>query len=219
MAQQGQGFGGFRSWPLARTLVLSFLAGSVVNGSEPVIVRPPSVVPPSPRGEGTASLPVQVGSRLLMSDPATPITSVDQLLHLDQAALESLYRSSGSVSVPPGKVKGRVILFPGSRINPSSARIARLFWQGKTFNNEEAMAVNRFFGLKMIKGQVYQDQSWLDGQPALILDYSKTSLLYRPYRDEIREVGPGVYLGLMYSRTTPCPTFKMYFALQTSPCP
>ena len=34
--------------------------------------------------------------------------------------------------------------------------------------------------------------------PAIILDYSKTSLVAGMIRDEIRQVGPGVYLGQVY---------------------
>jgi hypothetical protein len=47
----------------------------------------------------------------------------------------------------------------------------------------------------------------------LILDYSRTSRVYAQYRDEIRQVGPGLYLGVMHARTAPQPTFKTYFAL------
>ena len=57
-------------------------------------------------------------------------------------------------------------------------------------------------------------ESWYDGRPALILDYSRTSRLYSPYRDEIRQVGPGLYLGRMYERTAPQPTLTTYFALE-----
>ena len=80
-----------------------------------------------------------------------------------------------------------------------------------------ASAVNRFFGLPMIRAQVFQDQSWLDGAPALVLDYSRTSRVYAQYRDEIRQVAPGLFLGLMYARTTPQPTLRMYFALESQP--
>src|SRR2546421_327244 len=66
-------------------------------------------------------------------------------------------------------------------------------------------------------GNVYHDTSWYDGRPALILDYADTSLVYKKYRDEIREVAPGLYLGLMYKRRCPQPKFKMYFALQACP--
>ena len=60
-------------------------------------------------------------------------------------------------------------------------------------------------------------ESWRDGGPALILDYSQTSLLYAPYRDEIRQIAPGLYLGLMFDRNTCPPKLKMYFALECLP--
>ncbi|SIO60238.1 hypothetical protein SAMN05444166_6320 [Singulisphaera sp. GP187] len=151
-----------------------------------------------------------------LSNTAVPITSIDQLLRMDRGALDVLYQSSGAAPMPVGKVKGRVILYPGTGLTRPASKVARLMWQGKIFKNEQPMAVNRFFGLKVIKANVYQDQSWLDGRPSLILDYSQTSRLYAPYRDEIREVGPGIFLGLMYSRTQPDPTLKMYFALEAT---
>ncbi len=93
---------------------------------------------------------------------------------------DQVYQSSNAVSLPAGKVKGRVILFPGTRITRPASKVARLMWRGKIFKNEQSMAVNRFFGIKMIKANVYQDQSWLDGRPSLILDYSQTSPPLRP---------------------------------------
>lgn len=90
-------------------------------------------------------------------------------------------------------------------------------WQGKVFHPEDSTAINRFFGVRMIRGRLYSAPSWMDGRPSLILDYQDTSWVYGKYRDEIRQVAPGVYLGLMYERATPRPTFKMYFALETLP--
>lgn len=91
---------------------------------------------------------------------------------------------------------------------------ARLVWQGKTIDPSGASATNRFFGLPMIRGQLYQGQSWLDGGPAVILDYAETSRVYAQNRDEIRQIAPGLYLGLMYGRTEPQPTLKLYFVLE-----
>jgi hypothetical protein len=54
--------------------------------------------------------------------------------------------------------------------------------------------------------------SWLDNQPAIILDYSKTSLVARSVRDEIREVGPGTYLGIVYIGHTKTINFVLQFA-------
>jgi len=97
------------------------------------------------------------------------------------------------------------------------ARGTRLVWQGKVFDPAESAAVNRFFGLPIVRAQVYQEQSWLDGAPTLVLDYSRISRIYAQNRDEIRQVAPGLLLGLMYARTTPQPTLRMYFVLEVQP--
>jgi hypothetical protein len=95
------------------------------------------------------------------------------------------------------------------------SRGARIFWQGKVFEPGGNAAVNRFFGMRIIRGQVFEGPSWLDGQPSLVLDYSQTSRVYANNRDEIREIAPGLFLGLMYDRTTAPPGLQMYFALQS----
>ena len=59
--------------------------------------------------------------------------------------------------------------------------------------------------MRMVRGQLYEGPSWLDGRPSLVLDYSQTSRIYADNRDEIRQVAPGLFLGLMYNRTTSPP--------------
>jgi hypothetical protein len=46
--------------------------------------------------------------------------------------------------------------------------------------------------------KVYNGDSWLDGRECIVLDYSDTSLVAHWIRDEIREIGPGTYLGKVY---------------------
>ncbi|HWE36801.1 MAG TPA: hypothetical protein VG406_09565 [Isosphaeraceae bacterium] len=143
----------------------------------------------------------------------TPLT-MDRLVRMGPAELEALYRGAGVGAMPAGKVRGRAIVRPGQRIGPTLSRGARILWQGKVFRPEDATAVNRFFGVRAVRGQTSVGPSWLDGRPSLILDYSRTSLVYARVRDEIREVAPGLYLGLMYARSSPRPTFRMFFALE-----
>jgi hypothetical protein len=131
--------------------------------------------------------------------------------------LDQLYQRSPAAPVPCGKVQGRALMRPGSPLAVGRSRASRLLWQGKVFHPEDSTAINRFFGIRVIQGRLYSAPSWMDGRPSLILDYQGTSVVYGKYRDEIRQVAPGLYLGLMYDRTTPQPTFKMYFALQTQP--
>ncbi len=147
----------------------------------------------------------------------TPAVSVDQLLRMSGPELDALYRQGSVAGIPPGRVRGTAILAPGTRRNEAMARGTRLVWQGKVFDPAESSAVNRFFGLRIVRAQAYQEQSWLDGAPTLVLDYSRTSRIYAQNRDEIRQIAPGVLLGLMYARTTPQPTLRMYFVLEVQP--
>jgi hypothetical protein len=147
----------------------------------------------------------------------TPAVGVAQLLQVSGVELEALYRQGIVAGMPPGRVRGTAMLAPGTRRNEVMAQGTRLFWQGKQFNPAESSAVNRFFGLPMVRAQVYQERSWLDGAPTLVLDYSQTSRIYARNRDEIRQVAPGLFLGLMYARTMPQPTLRMYFILETQP--
>ena len=148
-------------------------------------------------------------------DPET-IQSLDDLVFLSATQLDQLYRQSRPGPIPQGKVVGRA-LYPDSRFPRARSNAAKLAWQGKVFDPETSTAVNRFFGVKAIKGNVYNAPSWLDGQPSMILDYQGTSRIYGNYRDEIRQIAPGLYLGLMYDRTTAPPTLKMYFAFDERP--
>ena len=184
------------------------------------------ITPPGKLGNSIKALHSLLMTALLLQSTSgtaaraqaqTSVLNVDRLVHMSGPELEALYRNGTSVGMPPGRVRGTALLAPGTRRNAALARGTRLVWQGKVFDPAEASAVNRFFGLPMIRAQVFQDQSWLDGAPALVLDYSQTSRVYAQYRDEIRQVAPGLFLGLMYARTSPQPTLRMYFVLESQP--
>jgi hypothetical protein len=150
-----------------------------------------------------------------MQEPV-PIRTLDDLVTLSASQLDQLYRQGQAGPVPTGKVRGRA-LYPESRFPKARSNAARLAWQGKVFDPETSTATNRFFGVKAVKGNVSVGESWLDGAPSLILDYQGTSKIYGSYRDEIRQVAPGLYLGLMYDRTTSPVSLKMYFAFDEQP--
>jgi hypothetical protein len=140
--------------------------------------------------------------------------SPENLLQMSPAELEMLYRRGTVGSLPVGRVRGTALLAPGTWRARPLARGTRLVWQGKVFEPSQSTAINRFFGLRMIRAQVYQGPSWLDGAPSLVLDYSQTSRIYANNRDEIRQVAPGLFLGLMFDRRTAPPSLSMFFALQ-----
>jgi hypothetical protein len=53
-------------------------------------------------------------------------------------------------------------------------------------------------GIEAVRAKVYKEASWFDKKETIVLDYSDTSVVAQWIRDEIREVSPGVYLGLVF---------------------
>ena len=88
-------------------------------------------------------------------------------------------------------------------------------WQGKTFDAAHGTLRNRIlaFGLNAIVAEVYKSPSWFDNKECIVLDYSKTSLIAEHVRDEIRQIGPGIYLGIVYWDKDK----TIHFALQFPP--
>jgi hypothetical protein len=115
--------------------------------------------------------------------------------------LDRLFRDSPAGPIPAGQARGTAILFPGTAIDRAIGGLVRaLVWKGKVFSSATGDLKNRIgpLGTPLIRAKVYQDKSWFAQGPAIILDYSKTSLVARMIRDEIRQVGPGVYLGQVF---------------------
>ena len=139
-----------------------------------------------------------------------------QLLTLTEAQLDDLFRQSAAGDIPNGDAHGTAIIAPGKKFTHEIASVINIFaWQGKTFDAAHGTLVNRIsaFGVKAIVAEVYKGASLFDGKECIVLDYSKTSLLAKHVRDEIREISPGVYLGLVYWDTKR----TIHFALEFPP--
>lgn len=146
-----------------------------------------------------------------------PVCCLDQLACLSWCELEQLYRQAHPGPIPDGFARGRVFYPPCEPHGQRKEATAGVFWRGKHFSACDGTLVNQWLGLKAIRARVYVGPSWLDGHPALILDYCGTSHLWADVRDEMREVAPGLYLGAMYLRRCPGPHLKLFFALQAVP--
>lgn len=145
--------------------------------------------------------------------PTRPAVTPDQLLRMTEPELVQLYKCSGPAPVPTTYTPGLMIYKPGSCITIPFARvIGCTAWQGKYFPCDGTM-VNRQFGVPAIKATISYGESWLDGGPSTIFDYADTSLLWKRYRDEVREVSSGVCLGIMYRRGHCGPKIATWFAL------
>ena len=115
--------------------------------------------------------------------------------------LDALFRRSPAGAVPDGPAEGLFRVLPGTPASRPAARLFLLFaWQGKRFDARTGVLVNHVlpFGVPAVEARLRPGRSWLDGRPCHVLDYSRTSLIARGVRDELREVAPGLYLGLVY---------------------
>ena len=127
--------------------------------------------------------------------------TIPELLKLTQAQLDDLFKSSPAGPIPNGEAEGTAIIGPDTVLEGPAAKLIRLIaWQGKVFDAQKGELRNKILpvGVKAIVAKVYKDQSWFDGRECIVLDYSETSLVAHWIRDEIRLVGDGVYLGIVY---------------------
>src|SRR4051794_36170537 len=125
------------------------------------------------------------------------VISTADLLKMTQQELDDLFKGSPAGVIPDGEAKGTAIIAPGTTFSAEIAEFINMFaWKGKTFDGKRGVLSNRItlLGLNAIIAEVYKDTSWLDGRECIVLDYSKTSLVAHWIRDEIRQIGPNIYL-------------------------
>jgi len=126
---------------------------------------------------------------------------VPQLLKMSQAQLDELFTNSAAGELPNGEANGTAIVAPGTTYTQDVANFINHFgWQGKVFDAKNGTLKNKIlpFGLNAIIAKVYKGPSWLDKKECIVLDYSETSLIAQWIRDEIRQIGPGFYLGKVF---------------------
>ncbi|MGL6095631.1 MAG: hypothetical protein ACRC7O_07535 [Fimbriiglobus sp.] len=144
---------------------------------------------------------------------ATSTITPDTLLRMSRAELLALYGAGAMPAELQGDTRGKAIPDPGSAGTVRKSKLIGLMWKGKAFPGDGTM-VNRLpLGLRAVKARVFPGESWLDGGLALVFDYCGTSKLFPHVRDEVREVAPGVYLGLTYLRRPTGPELAMFFVL------
>ena len=157
--------------------------------------------------------------------------TLDDLARMEPEALMALYREARTPRLEDldGKLSGRMLAVP--RLQKPHVREwlerfskSRLFpWQGKTFQHETAghgHGVNRVLGERanMFHFETSIGPSHAGDFDAVHLDYGHdhNPPLVRDVRDEVREVAPGLWLGLAYLNTKDGPHLACYFAIAKS---
>jgi hypothetical protein len=174
---------------------------ALIVGDNPTGAFPNSLTPRPATGNGDEEIHIM------------PYTAA-QLLSMSQQQLDDLFSSSPAGDIPNGEANGTAIIASGTTFSPEIAGVINIFtWKGKTFDAAHGTLTNRIlaFGLNAIVAQVYKAASLFDGKECIVLDYSKTSLVAEHVRDEIRQIGPGMYLGLVYWNNKKTIDFALQF--------
>ncbi|MFY9487810.1 MAG: hypothetical protein WAP35_03815 [Solirubrobacterales bacterium] len=142
--------------------------------------------------------------------------SQQSLLAMSQKQLDDLFTKSPCGEIPVGESDGMVVLAAGSGISKQVAELARIAWRGKVFNPAGRDLKNRILPIEIraLRAKVYMGTSRFDGKPVIVLDYKRSSPLTHWIRDEIREVAPGLYLGVVYWSGRKTIDFSLYFPKQ-----
>ncbi|MBI3550106.1 MAG: hypothetical protein HY078_13795 [Elusimicrobia bacterium] len=146
---------------------------------------------------------------------AEPVLTLEKLMSMSENELDLLYIRSQAGPIPNGDSRGKASMVPGTLRGKVTEKFFGGVWKGKIFGHGEKDLVNKVLGMKMADAKVYKAKSQLDGREAIIIDYKHTAIpfpILTSVRDEIRQVGPELYLGIAYIGT-----YKwLFFALDFS---
>lgn len=141
-------------------------------------------------------------------------TTVDSMLGMSRKQLDRVFGEYDAGDIPRGQGRGTVLVRWGRFLSTLTSKIVhRLAWQGKVFDPEKGELRNEITseGVRAVRAKVYEAPSWYDHKPCIVLDYSHTSLVAKWIRDEIREVSPGIYLGIVFVRRWKTIDFALEF--------
>ena len=143
----------------------------------------------------------------------TQVRTLDDLTALGPDDLMAMYRNARTPTLEEldGRMTGRMLAVPRLQKPQVSALLqkfarSKIFpWQGKTFMHETSNhghGVNRLLGERVtwFRFHTFIGPSHAGDFDAVHLDYSHDGNppVVRKVKDEVREVAPGVYLGLAY---------------------
>jgi hypothetical protein len=124
---------------------------------------------------------------------------------------EVLFREGTLGCGPLGPTRGTVLYADGKHPR-LKARLQGVIWKGKTFHDDGTF-INRWLGgVQAVSAAICVEPSWLDGQPCLVMQYAPDARVFGNVRDELRQIGPNMWLGRSYDAPTRQP--KNWFVLR-----
>lgn len=173
--------------------------------------------------ESTRTIRTETANEWPLEAPRT----LDELARLDGDALDGLYRGGRMFDLRAlnGEPTGRMLALVGALGRPGPrkrlaalARREHFPWYGKSFQAGSA-TVGEGINRVVLLGDMYRfdtriEPSAIDGEPCIFLDYDlpENPFFIRAIRDELRQVGPDLYLGpAMLGQKDP--TLVLWFAI------
>lgn len=150
------------------------------------------------------------------SAPQSCPLDLDALQRMSPDQLDALFRH-GSCKPLNGVYKGRLVYLTDKHLPKVKVRLANIPWSGKKAS-EDGYFTNRWLrDIDWIDSTYVIGPSWIDGKPAVVMEYAPKTPLFWNMHDELREVAPGLFMGPVIERF-PCPHFRGYVALQLDEC-
>jgi hypothetical protein len=137
---------------------------------------------------------------------------LDQLCKLGECELEQLFGQADAGPIPVGFGRGRVLVLTNTRLPRMKARLNNVVWKGKVFANDGHFT-NQWLGFQASASHAEHGTSWYDGKPCVVMEYPPGTPVFANTRDELRQIGPNLYLGRFYDRC-PSPKLRGFFVLQ-----
>src|SRR4051812_7846778 len=154
-----------------------------------------------------ATLPVEADNPA----PPSPLTLAD-LKRMSSCELEQVF-ARGTAVVPCGKLRGYVLCRVEGKLPRVRSRLGGAFWKGKDFCPDGGFTNQWVMGIRAISSSAIIGSSLYDDRPCVVLEHEPGTPIFGNTRDEIREVGCGLYLDRFYKRC-PCMVHQGYFALE-----
>jgi hypothetical protein len=152
--------------------------------------------------------PAMTAAADAIANPTSRAPAVERFMAMSGAELDEVFASADATVAPTGRGRGTALAMTGTtRGRRFTSAVRATSWKGKRFADDGASLRNLVgpIGATVIAANVYVGESRVDGRPCVVLDYSRTSWIARWVRDEIREVEPGVYLGIVFMRSRRLP--------------
>jgi hypothetical protein len=161
------------------------------------------------------ALAVMFGAAVTARTQGECCLTMHDLERMSVCELEALFKSIELGTPFVGCGRGRQLC----STDPCRPRLktfcANLAWKGK-IAGPDGHIVNRWIGgVRAIETCYIIGPSWVDGRPAILMEYAPGTPILANTHDELREVAPGLYVGPLYDRF-PCPVLRGYIAVEVA---